>query len=94
MPRTKLDKHRLSRTEMEAKIIKCAAARNSLFTNVELAEKVGCDSSYLSKGFKKGFTDNMKLKLHKALRFTQNEFEFLFGVKNFGEEAETECSGL
>lgn len=86
MPRTKLDKYRLTKAELETKIIKCAAARNGFYTNVALADAVGCDATYLSKCFKGGFSDNMKLKIHKALDFNQGEFQALFGIKNFGKE--------
>ena len=87
MPRTKLDKYRLSRAELETKIIKCAAARNGIYTNVALADAVGCDDTYLSKCFKGGFSDKMKLRIHKALNFNQGEFQALFGIKDFGKEA-------
>ena len=87
MPRTKLDKYRLSRTELETKIIKCAAARNGLYTNMALAAAVGCDSTYLSKCYKSGFSDKMKLRIHKVLNFNQSEFQALFGIKDFGKEA-------
>ena len=86
MPRTKLDKYRLSRTELETKIIKCAAARNGLYTNMDLASAVGCDSTYLSKCYKSGFSDKMKLRIHKVLNFNQGEFQALFGIKDFGKE--------
>ena len=86
MPRTKLDKYRLSRTELETKIIKCAAARNGLYTNMALASAVGCDSTYLSKCYKSGFSDKMKLRIHKVLNFNQGEFQALFGIKDFGKE--------
>lgn len=87
MPRTKLDKYRLSRVELETKIIKCAAARNGLYTNTALAAAVGCDSTYLSKCYKSGFSDKMKLRIHRVLNFNQGEFQALFGVKDFSKEA-------
>ena len=86
MPRTKLDKYRISRVELETKIIKCAAVRNGLYTNVALAAAVGCDATYLSKCYKSGFSDKMKLRIHKVLNFNQDEFQALFGIKNFGKE--------
>ena len=86
MPRTKLDKYRLSRTELETKIIKRAAADKGFYTNVALAAAVGCDATYLSKFYKKGFSDKMKLRIHKALNFNQGEFQALFGIKDFGKE--------
>lgn len=86
MPRTKLDKYRISRVELETKIIKCAAARNSFYTNTSLAAVIGCDPAYLSKCYKSGFSDKMKLRIHKVLNFNQGEFQALFGIKDFGKE--------
>lgn len=79
MPRTKLDKHRVSKAEMETRIIKSAMARNGCFTNKELAAKIGADAGSLSRGFKTGFTDNMKKRMHKVLRFTAEEIQILGG---------------
>lgn len=86
MPRTKLDKYRISRVELETKIIKRAAAGNGLYTNTALAAAVGCDSTYLSKCYKSGFSDKMKLRIHKVLNFNQDEFRALFGIKDFMKE--------
>ena len=79
MARTKLDKHRISRAEMETRIIKSAMARNGCFTNKELAEKIDTDAGYLSRGFRSGFSDAMKKRMHKVLRFTAEEIEVLGG---------------
>ena len=77
MPRTKLDRMTISKAEIETRIIKAAMARNGLFHNKELAEKIGTDPGYLSHGFKKGFSDQMKKRMHKVLRFTDEEKEAL-----------------
>lgn len=77
MPRTKLDRRTLSRAEIETRIIKAAMARNGLFKNKDLAAKIGTDPGYLSHGFKKGFSDQMKKRMHKVLRFTEEEREVL-----------------
>lgn len=79
MPRTKLDKFRISKPQVEARIIKSAMGRNGIYTNRVLAEKVGTDPGYLSRGFRKGFSHEMKLRMHKVLRFTQEEIEVLGG---------------
>ena len=77
MPRTKLDRLTISQAEKETRIIKAAMARNGLFKNKDLAEKIGTDPGYLSHGFKKGFSDQMKKRMHKVLRFTEEEKEAL-----------------
>jgi hypothetical protein len=77
MPRTKLDRLTISQAEKETRIIKAAMARNGLFKNKDLAEKIGTDPGYLSHGFKKGFSDQMKKRMHKVLRFTDEEKEAL-----------------
>ena len=77
MPRTKLDKYSISRAEMEARVIKAAMARNGIFHNKTLAEKIRTDPGYLSHGFKKGFSGEMKKRMHKVLRFTAEEREAL-----------------
>lgn len=77
MPRTKLDRLTISQAEKETRIIKAAMARNGLFKDKELAEKIGTDPGYLSHGFKKGFSDQMKKRMHKVLRFTDEEKEAL-----------------
>lgn len=77
MPRTKLDKIAISRAEMDTRIIKAAMARNGLFHNVDLAKKMGAAPESLSRGFKKGFTGDMKRRMHKVLRFTPEEREAL-----------------
>ena len=77
MPRTKLDRLTISQADKETRIIKAAMARNGLFKNKDLAEKIGTDPGYLSHGFKKGFSDQMKKRMHKVLRFTDEEKEAL-----------------
>lgn len=77
MPRTKLERLTISKTEIETRIIKAAMARNGLFHNKDLAAKIGTDPGYLSHGFKKGFSDQMKKRMHKVLRFTAEEREAL-----------------
>ena len=77
MPRTKLDRLTISQAEKETRIIKAAMARNGLFKDKDLAEKIGTDPGYLSHGFKKGFSDQMKKRMHKVLRFTAEEKEAL-----------------
>lgn len=77
MPRTKLDRLTISQAEKETRIIKAAMARNGLFKDKDLAEKIGTDPGYLSHGFKKGFSDQMKKRMHKVLRFTDEEKEAL-----------------
>lgn len=77
MPRTKLDRLTISQAEKETRIIKAAMARNGLFKDKDLAEKIGTDPGYLSHGFKKGFSDQMKKRMHKVLRFTEEEKEAL-----------------
>lgn len=79
MPKTKLERHTISKTEIEARIIKCAMARNGIFTNKALAALISSDAGYISKCFKTGFSYPMKLRLHKALKFTSEEFEVLGG---------------
>lgn len=77
MPRTKLDRLTISQAEKETRIIKAAMARNGFFKDKDLAEKIGTDPGYLSHGFKKGFSDQMKKRMHKVLRFTEEEKEAL-----------------
>ena len=77
MPRTKLDRLTISQAEKETRIIKAAMARNGLFKDKDLAEKIGTAPGYLSHGFKKGFSDQMKKRMHKVLRFTDEEKEAL-----------------
>lgn len=77
MPRTKLDRLTISQAEKETRIIKAAMARNGLFKDKDLAEKIGTDPGYLSHGFKKGFSDQMKKRMHKVLRFDAEEREAL-----------------
>lgn len=79
MPRTKLDRFAISKTEIETRIIKAAMARNGFFTNKSLADKLDTDSTYLSKGFKAGFSDKMKKRMHKVLHFTSEEIEVIGG---------------
>ena len=77
MPRTKLDRMTVSKAQIETRIIKAAMARNGLFHDKDLAEKIGTDPGYLSHGFKKGFSDQMKKRMHNVLRFTAEEREAL-----------------
>lgn len=79
MPRTKLDRLAVTPAQQEARIIKAAMARNGLFRDVELARKIKADPGSLSRGFKNGFTQNMKCRMHKVLRFTDEEREALGG---------------
>lgn len=81
MPRTKLDRFTISNTEIESRIIKAAMARNGFFTNKSLADKLDTDAGYLSKGFKAGFSDKMKKRMHKVLHFKQEEIEVIGGWK-------------
>lgn len=79
MPRTKLERFAVSKAEIETRIIKSAMARNGMFFNKQLAEKVGTTPSYISGGFKKGFSDSMKKRMHKVLHFTPEEIEVIGG---------------
>lgn len=79
MPRTKLDRFTISKTEIETRVIKAAMARNGFFTNKSLADKLDTDSAYLSRGFKSGFSDKMKKRMHKVLHFNQEEIEVIGG---------------
>lgn len=79
MPRTKLDKHCIGKAELETRVIKSAMGRAGVYTNKALAEKIGADAASLSRGFKTGFTDNMKKRMHKVLRFTPEEIQVLGG---------------
>ena len=77
MPRTKLDRFTVTQEEREARVIKAAMARNGMFKDVELARKIKADPGHLSKGFKSGFTDKMKKRMHNVLRFTEEERKVL-----------------
>lgn len=77
MPRTKLDRFRQTREEREAWIIRGAMARNRMCHNYELAEVIQSTPAYVSKCFKNGFSDKMKARMHKKLRFTAEEWEEL-----------------
>ena len=78
MPRTKLDKYSLKyQINIEARTIKIAMARNGYFTNKALADRIHTTPSYLSRGFRKGFSHAMKLRMHKALKFTAEEIALL-----------------
>lgn len=79
MPRTKLDRFTVTQEEREARVIKAAMARNGMFKDVELARKIKADPGHLSKGFKNGFSLKMKQRMHKVLRFTEEEKEALGG---------------
>jgi hypothetical protein len=50
---------------------------NHIYKDKDLAEKIGTDPGYLSHGFKKGFSDQMKKRMHKVLRFDAEEREAL-----------------
>ena len=77
MPRTRLDKFAVSQAEQETRVIKAAMARNGLFHDVQLARKLKADPGTLSRGFKNGFSQKMKCRMHKVLRFTPEEREAL-----------------
>ena len=77
MPRTKLDRLTISQAEKEKRIIKAAMARNGIDHAKDLALKIKADPGHLSHGFKEGFTDQMKKRMHKVLRFTAEERETL-----------------
>lgn len=79
MPRTKLDRFSLSKTEIDARLIKSAMADAEIFTNRLLAEKIGCNEASVSRGFKKGFSEKMKLRIIRALSFTVDEKNALMG---------------
>ena len=79
MPRTKLERLCVTPAQKEARVIKAAMARNGLFKDVELARKIKADPGHLSKGFKNGFTLNMKRRMHNVLRFTEEERQVLGG---------------
>lgn len=79
MPRTKLDKYRISRTDVETIIIKKAMADKGFFTNKSFAQCMGTTNSYLSKGFKNGFSLKMKLRMHKVLKFSEEDWRVLCG---------------
>ena len=77
MPRTKLDKIAISRAELDTRIIKAAMARSGIYHNKELAQKINAAPESLSRGFKKGFSGEMKRRMHKVLKFTPEEREAL-----------------
>lgn len=79
MPRTKLERFTISKVEIETRVIKAAMARNGLFHDKDLAEKIETDPGYLSHGFKRGFSDQMKKRMHKVLHFTSEEIEVIGG---------------
>ena len=79
MGRTKLDKYRLSRADVETIIIKKAMADKGYFTNKSFAQCMGTTNSYLSKGFKNGFSLKMKLRMHKILKFSDEDWKVLCG---------------
>lgn len=78
MPRTKLDKFRVTKVETEAKIIRKAMIDRDIKTAKALAARIGTTESYMSKCFKKGFSDKMKRKMHKVLRFSDADWKVLF----------------
>lgn len=78
MPRTKLDKFRVTKAETEAKIIKKAMIDRDIKTARALAERIGTTESYMSKCFRRGFSDKMKRKLHAVLRFSETDWKVLF----------------
>lgn len=79
MPRTKLDRFCVSKPDADAKIIRIAMARNGIYTDRELARKIGTNYTYVSKCFKSGFSMDKKLAMHKVMNFTQEEREVLGG---------------
>jgi hypothetical protein len=77
MPRTKLSKYSISKAEVDARIIKSVMARDGVFTARALSDKIHADPGHLSKGFKNGFSDSMKMRIIHALSFTTEEKEAL-----------------
>lgn len=80
MPRTKLDKMAVKPNEASKRAVKAAMARNGIFRDYELARKLKTDAGYISKGFKNGFSDNMVTRMHRVLRFTEEELRILRGA--------------
>lgn len=77
MPRTKLQRLGVSKVEIEESIIRQAMARQMLYKDSDLAEKLQTDAGYISKCFKKGFSDGMKMRLRKILRFKTEEWDVI-----------------
>ena len=77
MPRTNLDRLTYSKVENETMFIRRAMVRNHIYKDKDLAEKIRTDPGYLSHGFKKGFSNEMKKRMHKVLRFDAEEREAL-----------------
>ena len=78
MPRTKLDKFRVTKADTDAKIIRKAMIDRDIKTARDLAERIGTTESYMSKCFKRGFSDKMKRKMHSVLRFSESDWKVLF----------------
>lgn len=84
MPRTKLDAFRWTKAEEDKSLIKQYMAKRHIYEDHELAEKMHTDAGYLSKGFKCGFSQSMKLRIHKVLRFEEADLMALLGSKHGG----------
>ena len=80
MPRTKLDKHTVKTNEASKRAVKAAMARNGIFHDCELAKKLKTDAGYISKCYKSGFSDGMVTRMHRVLRFTEEELRILRGA--------------
>jgi hypothetical protein len=79
MPRTKLDKYSITTAEKDTRIIRASMARAGIYTAKGLAEKIGSDPGYVSKCFRKGFSDKLKLRIISALRMNEDERTALLG---------------
>ena len=77
MPRTKLDALRYSKAEMDKSLIKQYMAKRHIYEDQTLADKMKTDASCISKGFKNGFSDKMKMRIHKVLRFEETDLMML-----------------
>lgn len=80
MPRTKLDKLAVKPNEASKRAVKAAMARNGIFHDYELAKKIKTDPGYISKGLKNGFSEKMVTRMHRVLRFTEEELQILRGA--------------
>lgn len=81
MPKTKLDKYRYSKAEEDKQLIKKYMTKRRIYKDVDLAKKIGSSQSYVSKGFKFGFSYKMKMRIHKALQFEEGDLIALLGEK-------------
>lgn len=77
MPRTKLQRLGVSKVEIEESIIRQAMARQMLYADKDLADRLKTDAGYISKCFKKGFSDSMKMRMRKILRFKTEEWDVI-----------------